>query len=177
MRRHCLMSLFFSSFILVMCFTGVAFCSTGESGSSITVLPDSSVFVQIINFLLLIFILNIVLYKPIRSIITKRKKKIAEFEQDVESALSDTKKEEKAFAYGIKEARTSGLKEKELLIAEAVQEERKIVAEINKTAQADLAEIKNKIAKNTEAVKGSLIQEVNDFANIIGKKILGRAIR
>ena len=38
---------------------------------------DGSIVVQIVNFLLLIWILNMVLYKPIRKILLERKEKIA----------------------------------------------------------------------------------------------------
>jgi len=49
----------------------------------VTVLPDYTLFIQIIAFLALIFILNILLYKPILSIIDRRKKHIEELENEI----------------------------------------------------------------------------------------------
>ncbi len=83
---------------------------------------------------------------------------------------------EDAFASGIKAARANGLKEKEVLLIAAAEEERKIIEKINKKAQADLAEVKEKIAKDAEEAKTSLLQEIDGFANSIGEKILGRAV-
>ena len=44
---------------------------------------DSSILIQLVNFLLLIVILNILLYKPILSIIDKRKKLLEESDEEI----------------------------------------------------------------------------------------------
>jgi len=136
---------------------------------------DASVFIQIVNFIFLIFVLNIVLYKPIRKVLIQRKEKITGLEQGVDAADRDAKEEDDAFMSGVKDARVSGLKEKEILLQEASGEEKKILEKINKKAQEDLAEVREKIAKNAESVGKSLHQELDVFANEIGQKILGRA--
>jgi F-type H+-transporting ATPase subunit b len=147
-----------------------AFCS----GGGISVLPDASVLIQIINFILLVLLLNIVMFKPIRNIIIKRKERIDGFSNDIETLIGSVKEKEKAFEQKIKEARAKGLKEKEAMIAEAESEERRILAEINKKAGSDIEAIKQKIKKDAEAVRKSLKDEINNFAASISKKILGR---
>ena len=142
----------------------------------IQVIPDSSVFIQIINFLLLIFLLNLVLYKPIRQILLKRKEKINSLEASIETADQDAVDKEASFKDGIKEARMRGLKEKEALVHEATEKEKEIVEQINQKAQADLAEIRDKIAKETDDVRATLEKEIDSFADAIGQKILGRAV-
>ena len=137
---------------------------------------DGSLFVQIANFLVLIWLLNIVLYKPIRNVLIKRNEKIKGLEQNIDMFKRDAKEREDAFANGLKAARVKGLKEKEALLATASEEERNIIEEINQKAQANLAEVRAKIVKDTEAVRISLQQEVDEFANAIGKKILGRTV-
>ena len=42
----------------------------------ITVIPDISLVYQMINFLVLLFMLNLVLYKPIRKVLLERKAKV-----------------------------------------------------------------------------------------------------
>jgi len=136
---------------------------------------DASVFIQIVNFIFLIFVLNIVLYKPIRKVLIQRKEKITGLEQGIDAADRDAKEKDDAFMSGVKDARVNGLKEKEILLQEASGEEKKILEKINKKAQEDLAEVREKIAKNAESVGKSLHQELDVFANEIGQKILGRA--
>lgn len=142
----------------------------------IQVIPDSSVFLQIGNFLLLIFVLNLVLYKPIRQILLKRKEKINALETSIETAGQDAVDKEAAFKDGIKEARGRGIKEKDALVQVAAEKEKEIVEKINQKAQADMAEIREKIAKETDDVRAALEKEIDSFADAIGQKILGRAV-
>lgn len=137
---------------------------------------DGSLIIQIVNFLFLIFALNIVLYKPIRNVLIQRKEKISGLEQGVENLNGDAKEKDDAFTAGIKAARAKGLKEKESLLQDATEEEKQIIGKINQQAQADLAEVRGKIAQEAEAVRETLLQQVDDYANTIGQKILGRAV-
>ena len=61
-------------------------------------------------------------------------------------------------------------------MAAASEEEKSIIGEINKKAQADLAEVQDKIKRDAEAVRTVLQKEVDDFAKAIGQKLLGRAV-
>lgn len=136
---------------------------------------DWTVLVQIANFLVLIFILNIVLYRPIRSILLKRKATIDGLEEGIQSTTQQAEQKDQAFSIGIKEARAKGQAQKETLMQAAAEEERDIIAEINAKAQEDMAEVKAQIAKDTNAVKSALEKEVDAFADAITEKILGRA--
>ena len=153
--------------------------SSGESsggGGGVTVTPDSSTFIQIINFVFLIWVLNILLYRPIRKILAQRKEKMDGLELSIETSDKDALEKDEAFSAGIKEARSRGFKEKEALMQQATEEEKKIIADINSDAQAELAEIRNKIVDEAEVARKSLQKEVDNFANQICQKILGRAV-
>ena len=135
---------------------------------------DVSVFIQIVNFLFLIWALNLVLYKPIRKVLLKRKEKVEGLEQSIENFNISAQEKEDAFALGIKDARSKGQIEKEILLSAAQNEEKQLLEKINKKAQDDLAQMRDKIAKEAEKVSISLHNEVDAFANAIGQKILGR---
>ena len=135
---------------------------------------DVSVFIQIVNFLFLIWALNLVLYKPIRKVLLERKEKVEGLEQSIENFNISAQEKEDAFALGIKDARSKGQIEKELLLSAAQNEEKQLLEKINKKAQDDLAQMRDKIAKEAENVRISLHNEVDAFANAIGQKILGR---
>jgi F-type H+-transporting ATPase subunit b len=159
-------------FILAsLLFAGIAFGAGG-----ITVIPDWTLFVQIANFLLIVWVLNIVLFKPIRNILIQRKEKVTSLEQNIETSDKEAKGKNEAFDSGVRDARAEGLSEKNALLNEAADEEREIVDKINQKAQADLAEVREKIAKDVEVVRASLQKEIDTFANAIGEKILGRAV-
>ena len=107
---------------------------------------DGSLIIQLANFLILIWILNLVLYKPIRNIIIQRKEKISGLESDIDSAETKAVEQDQAFADGIKDARTKGLKQKEALLQAAADEEKAIIGQINEKAQAELTKIREQIA-------------------------------
>ncbi|MFH0725623.1 MAG: ATPase [Pseudomonadota bacterium] len=135
---------------------------------------DGSVLIQIVNFLLLIWVLNIILYRPIRNILAKRKETIQGLEQAIGSCEKDAKEKDDAVLKGIKGARSNGIKAKDALLLEAAEAEKAMTAAINQKAQENLARAQEKIEKDVEAVKATLSKEIDAFAKIIGQKILGR---
>lgn len=162
-------------FILFLALSLVSFAGAAF-GAAISVIPDLSLFVQIANFLIIIWVLNTILYRPIRNILIKRKEKITSLEQTIEKLDENAAEKDEAFLSGVKDARTRGLSEKEILLKQGAEEEKKIIEQINKKAQANLAEVREKISKDAENVRASLYKEIDTFANAISEKILGRAV-
>ena len=176
-RRKCV-------FIVLVIFTTICLAfpaavlgsSEGSGGGGVTVLPDASVLIQIVNFIFTIWVLNLLLYRPIRKIIIQRKEKVSGLELAIENSARDAEEKRQAFDAGIREARAKGVKEKEALVQAAEEEERRIIEEINRKAQAELASVREKIKKDAEAVREQLQKEVDSFAEQISQKILGRTV-
>jgi F-type H+-transporting ATPase subunit b len=136
---------------------------------------DGSIVLQIANFLLLIWILNMVLYKPIRKILLERKEKMVGMQSDIDGSAQQVQSKEDAYADGVRQARVAGQKEKETLMQAAAEEEKAIIGKINESAQAELKDVREKITQEMGTVKVALEKEIDAFANAIGQKILGRA--
>jgi F-type H+-transporting ATPase subunit b len=163
--------------VIVLLTASITLGSSDESGGGgITVLPDESLIIQIANFLLIIWIMNLILYRPIRNILRQRREKIEGLEFSIETYSENAQEKDDAFAAGIKEARARGLKEKETLLQAAAEEEKQIVENVNAKAQAELAEIRKKIAKEADAARTALREKVDEFADEICQKILGRTV-
>ena len=149
----------------------------GESGGGgITVIPDISVFIQIANFLFLILVLNVILYKPIRGILIQRKNKLGSLQEGIDTFQRNARQKEEAYMAGIKEARAFGMKEKQSLLDAAAEQEKAIIDKIHQQAQAELAQIRERVAREAEAAKQELLKEVDGFAGAISEKILGRVV-
>ncbi len=134
-----------------------------------------SVIVQIINFVFLIWVLNIILFKPIRKVLNQRKEKILSLEKNIDNCHRDLREKEASFQKGIKDARKRGLKQKEALLQEAAEEEKKIIVQINQQIQAEGVALRDKIAKDVLRVRETLQHEIEGFAEEIERKILGGA--
>ena len=141
-----------------------------------TVIPDWTLFVQMGNFILLIFVLNAILYKPIRQILIERKKKIQGYKEGIDTLQQDASESEKGFQAKISEARQQGVREKEAMKQAGLEEEKQITAEINQKAQAELEAVRTQIAKDAEDARRGLEKEIEVFSGTIVEKILGRAV-
>ena len=135
---------------------------------------DGSIVLQIANFLLLIWILIMVLYRPIRKILLARKEKMVGMQSDIDGSAQQVQSKEDAYADGVRQARAAGQKEKEALMQAAADEEKAIIDKINDTAQAELKDVRGKITQEMGTVKAELEDEIDAFADAIGQKILGR---
>jgi F-type H+-transporting ATPase subunit b len=154
-----------------------AFGSSGESGGGgVTVTPDGSILIQIANFIFTIWVLNLLLYKPIRKILTQRKEKVAGLELSIETSTNYAREKDEAFVAGVKEARSRGVEKKNALVQEAADEEKSIIADINQKAQVELVQVREKIKKEAEVARDSLKKGIASFADQISEKILGRAV-
>jgi F-type H+-transporting ATPase subunit b len=151
--------------------------SEASGGGGVTVMPDWTVAIQIVNFLLILWILNRLLYRPIRNILRQRKEKIDGLELSIQTYNEDALEKDEAFAAGIKEARAKGLTEKEALLLAAAEEEKKVIAKVNEKAQAELADIREKISQEAQTAKAALQTKVEEFAGDICQKILGRTVQ
>ncbi|UCD87075.1 MAG: ATPase [Desulfobacterales bacterium] len=137
---------------------------------------DSSILIQIANFVVLIFILNAIFYKPIRNILQERRKKIQGYEEGIQALHDEAAEGEQAFQTKVGDAKTKGFQEKETLVQAGQEEERRLLDEINQKAQADLEAVRAQIAKDAEDARRSLKGQAEAFAGAIAEKILGRAV-
>ncbi|KPJ74877.1 MAG: ATPase [Deltaproteobacteria bacterium SG8_13] len=128
------------------------------------------------NFVFLIWVLNLILYKPIRNVLKQRQAKVSGLEESIESFHKDATDKQEAFDAGLRSARVKGLEKKETLLAEAANEEKTIISQINEKAQAELSQVREQVASDVEVARLSLLKEVDSFAEAIGEKILGRAV-
>ncbi|QJB56273.1 ATP synthase F0 subunit B [Pseudodesulfovibrio sp. zrk46] len=139
------------------------------------VIPDKTLFIQGANFLITIFVLNVLLIKPIREIIKKRKglmadqlDKIEGFNKNAEAKVADY---ETQLAAARKEANDirSAMKD------EGTAQEQELMsvagAEASSTIQAARAEIEAEV----KGAMDQLTKDVDKFAEAATGKILGQA--
>jgi len=137
---------------------------------------DYTLFIQMANFIALIFILNAILYKPIRKILIERKKKIQGYKEGIEGLQRDASESEETFQAKMSEARQQGVQEKEAMKQTGQEEEKRLISEINQKAQAELEAVRAQIAKDAEDARRGLEKETKAFSAAIVEKILGRAV-
>jgi F-type H+-transporting ATPase subunit b len=107
--------------------------------------PPGTLWIQIANFLFLLFILNIILYKPVRNILGKRKDEMDSFEEMIGDFQDKSDRYAKELEGSRIDARNSGFKEKEVLKGQGLEEEKNIVQEASSSSEEKIGKAREEI--------------------------------
>jgi F-type H+-transporting ATPase subunit b len=137
---------------------------------------DQSLIFQLINFLLLMVILNSLLYRPIRNILKQRSSKIGQLEEEAQKAQAEMIQKELDYQNKLQQARKDGFEQKNQFKLQGQEEEKKVLQEANQKIEAELTRNRQKINKQIEEARQKLSGEVASFSQEIAQKILGRTV-
>ena len=133
---------------------------------------DSSIYIQFINFVITLVVLNLLLIRPVREIIRKRAEKMSgllsgavEFTARAEEKLSGYQK-------ALDEARAAGAEARNALREQGVAQEKQIMEVAGAEAAATLADAKDRAAQEAGAARDSLRAQVGTLARKVADKIL-----
>ena len=138
--------------------------------------PNITVLFQIANFLILLFILNFIVYRPIRKILGRRGDEVISFQDMIEDFQNRTEKDTKSLQENMAGARSQGFKEKENLKNGGLEEEKVMLQGAISAAEEKIGKAKGEIEQNTAQARQSLEAEVRVFSKELAEKILGRSI-
>jgi F-type H+-transporting ATPase subunit b len=131
---------------------------------------------QLVNFLVLVLLLNVFLYKPIRKQLADRAAQISGAK--AKSAAVDKEVQEKLASYEarMREIRAGAADERGVLKKEAQAEESAILDKARAEATQALSSIKDKVAKEAEEARRLLKQSAEALSADICEKVLGRSL-
>lgn len=137
---------------------------------------DWTLFLQFANFMILLAVLNVLLYKPLRAVLAARK---ATIDGDLAKARAmDEQIQAQVAEYEAKlqEARQRGSQERSALRQAAMTEEARLLGAANEKASQRLQTLKEQIAGEAEAARQGLRGETETLAREIAGKVLGRSL-
>lgn len=137
---------------------------------------DLAFVIQLINFLILILVLNILLYKPIRKVLAERQGRIAEAKSRAEAVDQDVKAKMAEYDARLKEMKSGASDERGVLVKEAQAEETVILDAARKEAADTLATIRDRVAKEAAAARVLLQEQAKGLSVDICEKVLGRSL-
>ncbi len=138
------------------------------------VTPDWTLFVQIINFLALVFLLNLVLFRPIRRVIQARQARMEEFAEDIAGLADNQQGILGEVDSQLAQARREGLGAREQLRQEGSQEESSLLEQVKKEVDEEWSRVEAKIKQDVAQARDALKAQAQDFAMALSTKILGR---
>ena len=132
--------------------------------------------IQLGNFLLLLFLLNIFLYRPIRRILAQRNEEVNSLQKMIEDYQNSSEQNEKGIEENMIQARKEGFGEKENLRGQGQKEEQGILEEVSAKVEEKMGKTKEEMESKMAAVRKALQDQTAAFSMELAEKILGRSI-
>ena len=143
----------------------------------VTVIPDYTLLVQMVIFLALIFILNRLLFKPILSVIDRRKKQLDESENEIRLFNDSVEKRVAEYEDKLKQAKLKASEQKKEIIQEGVNQAKNIVDVVRNEIPAIAKEFQQKMDTEVQKAKAILDGHSKGLSLEIAQKILGRPVQ
>ena len=137
---------------------------------------DITVIIQIINILILIVVMNAVLYKPVRATLAKRKEKVDELANAIDTFTKNAELRKEEISRKLNDARSKAKEEIDKAKGAAQASTAESLAEVRQEATASKTAQLSEIQKQFTDARQQLSGEIDGFASGMAAKILGRSI-
>lgn len=141
----------------------------------VTVIPDYTLLIQIVTFLVLIYILNLLLFKPILNIIDRRKKQLEELENEIKLFNDSVDKRVSEYNEKLKQAKTNASELKKEIVKEGDDWAKNIVDIVRGEIPLMTQEFQKKMDKEILAARKILDNQSRKLSLEIAEKVLGRS--
>ncbi len=142
----------------------------------VTVIPDYTLLVQMATFVALIFILNFLLYRPILSILERRKKQLDELDNEIKLFKESVDKKAAEYDEKLTKAKTSASDLKKDIIGEGSKQAKSIVDAVRNEIPLMTQEFQKKMDKEMQAARQILEGQSRQLSMEIAEKVLGRRV-
>ena len=136
---------------------------------------DITFFIQLVNFLIVLTVLNLILYRPIRGILKKRAQEMSDRLASVEGFAEQAEAKMASYKESLGQAREEAQGVRGSFREEGVGREKEIVEQASEEAGVKLAAAKETIAAEKKTALDALKGEVTRFAKEASGKILSKA--
>lgn len=137
---------------------------------------DTSLFIQVANFLFLMIVLNFLLYRPLRQVIRQRREKFDGFEKDIKGLSGQADATVQEIDARLAEAKREGFLKRDEIKGQGLEEEKRIIAAASGDAEASLTQIKAQISGEIVTARDALKADLELFSRELAQKVLGRSL-
>jgi len=163
---------------LILYTTALFIVATSAHAASEDLLSvNYTVFIQIIVFLIAIFILNKLVFKPFLNLVDRRDKLTRGAIEEAHELEGKVKSIIEEYDAKIKEAREIATQERNKLIAEGQAVSSEILGKAREETTTLLNEAKMKLEADTKEMKDKLRGDIDGLAAVIASKVLGKEVR
>jgi len=146
-----------------------------ESGGLISL--DKSLIVQAINFLLLLFILKRLLYKPFLAKMNERTQAIQKSLDEAQAARAEATRQQEENETRLRAAHAEAAAIRVQALKEAAEEQKRLVEAARAESQRLVESAKAQMDADVRRAREELRREVADLATAVAEKLVRRSLR
>ncbi len=170
MRRAFALSVFLASYL-----PAVAYASGGGEGGSLISL-DKSLLVQAFNFLLLLFLLTRLLYRPLLKKMDERTQAIQKSLDEAQAARAQAQKEREEHVVKIQAAYAEAQQIRAEALKDAADEQRRLVEAAKAEAARLVTSARQEMDQDVRRARQELRQEVADLAIAAAERLIKKSL-
>ncbi len=137
---------------------------------------DSSLFIQIINFLALIFILNALLYKPILGIMDRRKGIFDSTEAEIKRLQDTIDQKMTEYEAKIAQAKSEAMAQRGEIQKEGAEKGKEILDGAKVEIQKMMDDFQVRLTQEVDGARTVLRSQSERISKEIAEKVLGRSV-
>lgn len=142
----------------------------------VNIFPDGSLLFIIVLFLLFVFVMNRLLYRPIGRVLDERQTLTEGAANEARAAARRYQARLAEYEASIRQARAESYRQLEDKRAQALEERRHLIEDAKQKASAEIEQAKSEIGQQTDSARAALEAESRQIADRISRTILGRAV-
>ena len=135
---------------------------------------DFTLLVQIFNFLCLLYLLNVYLYKPINKIIKTRAKEFNQIDHSADIYLSRVGHDNDIIEAGRNDALKHGINTQDKLKAQGISISKTIINDTMIKVESKITKNQNEHIKLVISARESLQQDIPNLSALVVQKFLGK---
>ncbi|HET6973599.1 MAG TPA: ATP synthase F0 subunit B [Pyrinomonadaceae bacterium] len=142
--------------------------------ASIQLVPDGTLLLHLVLVVVMVFVLNRTLLKPINDILSEREKQITGRLREAEAMAAESQEKLKKYNDTLREARAAGYRLLEKERAEGLKEKEQQLRQRRDELKKEVSSQVDQIRKQEQAVKGELEAQAATISSLISSQILRR---
>jgi F-type H+-transporting ATPase subunit b len=148
----------------------------GFAEDSIQLVPDGTMVLHVIIILVMVYVLNATLFKPINQILAAREKRTKGRLSEAQEIMASVTEKTSDYEKSLRQARADAYAYSEAQRAEAMKDRQQRVNEMRAQLAESLAREKQAIDQQAGSARAELDSESRQIAAEIGSRILNRPI-
>ena len=148
----------------------------GFAENSIQLVPDGTLILHVLIILVMVYVLNATLFKPINRILEARERRTKGRLSEAQEILRSVSEKLANYERQLRQARGEAYAFSESERGAAMQERQKKLNEMRQKLAESIAQEKEAIQQQAEAARGTLEIESRRLAREIGARVLSRPI-